>query len=484
MNNIKIPQQVWDIAKSHLFGSPGEHFAFFLTEHVKSADGSITLIIRDVQTIADTDVEDEGFAARLKLPALLNVINRANRENCVLVEIHNHNGGWDASFSSTDVHGFSEFVPYVLDSLPRRPYAALVLTPEDSVDGVIFSKDSTSDMPFRHSAISFLSIVGGSLEKMDTTASRKNLALKEGRPTSNGSSDAIHSRQILAFGKDGQRKIATTLVAIVGLGGLGSHVAQQLAYLGVRNFVFVDPDVVEESNLNRLIGASIKDVGDYKVNVAKRHIQLIAGSSVSIEKLDKDLRSKEALDALKHVDVIFGCVDTSGARLILNEMAVAFLVHYIDCATGMELDDIGQIAQAGGHVMVVKPTDGPCMLCASMIDKQEAANDLALPKELEDKKERGYISGVRLPDPSVVSLNGVVASLAVIEFQSLVTGLRPARTCTVYDLLAAGGPSVVEYAAKIDNNCMHHAYTSIGDRLALGRYLSQSSKGEAANQDG
>jgi molybdopterin/thiamine biosynthesis adenylyltransferase len=49
-------------------------------------------------------------------------------------------------------------------------------------------------------------------------------------------------------------------VAIVGLGGGGSHIAQQLAHLGVGQFVLVDPDRIEESNLNRLVGGTVADV--------------------------------------------------------------------------------------------------------------------------------------------------------------------------------------------------------------------------------
>jgi len=54
--------------------------------------------------------------------------------------------------------------------------------------------------------------------------------------------------------------LGSCVVAIVGLGGGGSHIAQQLAHLGVRNFRLIDPDRAEESNLNRLIGAKAGDV--------------------------------------------------------------------------------------------------------------------------------------------------------------------------------------------------------------------------------
>src|SRR5438132_536319 len=70
--------------------------------------------------------------------------------------------------------------------------------------------------------------------------------------------DRFH-RQELLFGREGQKRVESRGVAIVGAGGLGSHVAQQLAYLGTRHFLLVDADRVRVSNLNRLVGATQDD---------------------------------------------------------------------------------------------------------------------------------------------------------------------------------------------------------------------------------
>src|SRR5438552_1136150 len=88
-------------------------------------------------------------------------------------------------------------------------------------------------------------------------------------------------RQILLFGKEGQARIEATQVAIVGLGWLGSHVAQQLAYLGVRTLSLIDRDHVGRSNLNRLIGATEEDAAAarLKVEVAERLARAIAPSA-------------------------------------------------------------------------------------------------------------------------------------------------------------------------------------------------------------
>src|SRR6266851_8464578 len=74
------------------------------------------------------------------------------------------------------------------------------------------------------------------------------------------------------LGRNSSSVLDGTRVAIVGVGGGGSHIAQQLGHLGVGEFVLIDPDVVEDTNLNRLVGATQRDVskGTAKASVAAR----------------------------------------------------------------------------------------------------------------------------------------------------------------------------------------------------------------------
>ena len=83
-------------------------------------------------------------------------------------------------------------------------------------------------------------------------------------------SETRYDRQELLFGRRGQQKIEALKVGIVGLGGLGSHVAQQLAYLGVSGYALVDGDRVTLSSLNRVVGAVPADAeeGTWKVDAA------------------------------------------------------------------------------------------------------------------------------------------------------------------------------------------------------------------------
>lgn len=191
--------------------------------------------------------------------------------------------------------------------------------------------------------------------------------------------DPRYARHMGFFGAEGQERIRSTLVAIVGLGGLGCHVAQQLAYLGVGGFILVDNDVVSESNLNRLIGAYPADVGAHKVDVAQRMIETIQPEA-RVEAVQARFTAESPLSASRGISVFFGCVDDDAARLELLRYVSLRGLPYIDLAS-----DITPHGEFGGRVVFAK--DGErCLSClgeldqhalarAQMTDEQRAADD-------------------------------------------------------------------------------------------------------------
>ena len=228
-----------------------------------------------------------------------------------------------------------------------------------------------------------------------------------------------YSRHMAFFGADGQQRITNAKVAIVGLGGLGSHVAQQLAYLGVGSFVLIDDDAVEETNLNRLIGACAADTGSSKVDVATRMVGTIH-SDAEVEKLHAPFSETEDESALASVDVIFGCVDEDPPRLEILTYASEHAIAYVDLAS-----DITPEGEYGGRIVFAK--DGErCLSCLAELD-QHALARARMTDEQRSADDAIYgIDRAVLDDsgPSVVSINGVVASLAVTEFVLWRTGLR------------------------------------------------------------
>ncbi len=238
------------------------------------------------------------------------------------------------------------------------------------------------------------------------------------------------SRNELLFGAEGQAKIAATSVAIVGLGGLGSHVAQQLAHLGTEDFVLVDHDPVSTSSLNRLVGATPDDVADGrpKVDVAERHVKLIRPDA-RVSVFDAWIDDVGARTAVASCQVIFGCLDEDPPRLTLVELSSQHRLPYLDLATDVSEDG----KQYGGRTLVSIAGER-CLSCMGMLDQRALRTANATPKQRaeEDRVYGIHRDALELAGPSVVSLNGVVASLAVTEYMVWITGMRGPQRYLVY----------------------------------------------------
>lgn len=289
-------------------------------------------------------------------------------------------------------------------------------------------------------------------------------------------SKARFERQIELFGEAGQSKIASTNVAIIGLGGTGSHVAQQLAYLGVQRYSLVDRDKVETSNLNRLIGATPEDVAAArpKVEIAERVIRGVATDS-TVTKVEASFITEEGFSAVRQADFVFGCVDRDAARMILNEVCQAYNRPYIDIATDIDRSDPRNFG--GRLVFSGKGMEG-CIYCRGVLDQDAIRMALSSEGQLQEDEA---IYGVRRDalgrgGPSVVGLNGVLASLAVNEFMVARTGIRAPRMYLEYkgsfgivstsnDPVTAGCYACRGFRGKGAASVEHWIAEAWGDRL-------------------
>jgi molybdopterin-synthase adenylyltransferase len=285
-------------------------------------------------------------------------------------------------------------------------------------------------------------------------------------------------RQLLLFGEAGQKEIADTYVTIVGNGGTGSHIVQQLAFLGVRKFGLIDADHATKSSRNRLVGMRPSDIAAKtpKVVIAKRMIAEI-DPEADVTDLHDTFLSDDGAAQLAKASVIFGCMDRDGARLLLNEFACAYDVPYFDLATDTEKTHEGR-AIFGGRLMVRTGADA-CPFCMDLLDPEAVRHDLTSP-ERRDEEDAMY--GVRRDalaewGPSVVALNGVLASLAVVEFMLYITGVsRQPKRLLRYDRTRG---IVVEPKDPPKPNCPYCTQTGVGDavdwhrhvRAGLGRWV-------------
>jgi molybdopterin-synthase adenylyltransferase len=206
------------------------------------------------------------------------------------------------------------------------------------------------------------------------------------------------------LGSNSEAIYGNCLVAIVGLGGGGSHFVQQFAHQGVGNFRLIDPDRVEESNLNRLVGARASDVHKRtrKTAIASR---LIKGINPLANVKCLNYKWQEAHAWLRDCDVIIGCLDTYSDRAELEMTARRYLIPYIDI--GMDVHEADGQFSVSGQVILSMP-GGLCMRCLGF-----------LRDELLDEEAKRY--GAAGDHPQVIWANGVLASIAVGMFTQLFT---------------------------------------------------------------
>lgn len=198
------------------------------------------------------------------------------------------------------------------------------------------------------------------------------------------------------------------------------------------SLALVDHDHITLSGLNRDVGATSQDVADRtpKVEVCHR-VTLSISESMSVDMIADSLLSDGGFDVVKSADTVFGCVDRQGVRFILNELCRAYDKPYFDLATDILMEGT---AIYGGHVFFTSPARPGCLVCHGLLDDAETQLQLGGPRAAEQHEEIYGVPASALEGigPSVVSLNGVVASLAVTEFMLEVTDVRRAQKHLVY----------------------------------------------------
>lgn len=209
-------------------------------------------------------------------------------------------------------------------------------------------------------------------------------------------SDDPFSRQSF-LGPRSQEFIERCVVGIIGLGGGGSHIVQQLAHLGFLRYVIFDCDRMVSSNLNRLVGAVAQDVIDVtpKVDIAERLIRGVRPSA-DVRKIP-DIWQKHSTQ-LRQCDLVFGCVDGFDQRRQLEVFLRRYLIPLIDIGMDVHQPE-GRAPAISGQVMLSMPGHA-CLTCMGFL------NDARLTREAARYGDAGM-------NPQVVWSNGVLASTAV-----------------------------------------------------------------------
>ncbi|MBA3904571.1 ThiF family adenylyltransferase [Methylocystis sp. H62] len=264
------------------------------------------------------------------------------------------------------------------------------------------------------------------------------------------------------LGANSDARLAAATVGLVGLGGGNSHVAQQLAHLGIGGFVLLDDDIITLTNLNRLVGGTLEDVKAErpKVEIAAQVIRAVNPDARIVMRRAK---WQDVGDLLKGCDIIVGGLDHIGSKDELEAFCRRFMIPYIDM--GMDVTPLPSSGQSlvSGQVVLSMPGE-PCLRCLQLVTDER----------LKAEAQRYGVAGSR---PQVVWPNGVLASTAVglvVQLVSPWMGDPPRSAYFAYDANLGTVVPSDRLTRRHGKACPHYPARAVGDPMFdVRRYLDR-----------
>ena len=386
---IKIPRDLVNAALHDLerpHGHSLERVGFFSVRYSADELEPIVMCFAYHSVDEDSYLETDSCGARIGGDAIRVAMQRSSVMNCGQLWVHTHGRHQMVCPSRTDRQSGPKIIRSLANLVRNQPHGWMILSESAGYAEMRLPDESivvTRDVR----------IVGRSMGVLSERMAEQNSMSTR----SEMDESERYDRQSF-LGKSSRDIFETVRVGLVGLGGGGSHINQQLAHLGFKHIVYCDPDGVEKSNLNRLIGAEFDDaqIGTSKTEVATRLFKnLHPDCPGDLESTIWQNRKNE----LRACDIVFGCLDSYSERRDLEIFCRRHMIPLIDI--GMTVKELESPCRSEiyGQVAISIP-GGPCMRCLGVLTEKNIAYEVA---QYGDAGNR----------PQVVWSNGVLASTAV-----------------------------------------------------------------------
>ncbi len=409
---LRIAREDYDALWRHLFSDDSDEHGAVLLAGTSSTKEQLTLCVREVHIARDgTDYVEGKIGYRALAPTFIHkLITRARDQRLVYLAAHNHASDRDVAFSHIDLESHERGYPALLQIAKGMPVGGMVLGKRSMQMDLWLPSGQRMELEYA-------TVVGNTVHRLTPAPRRPSIQTLD-----------MHDRQVRMFGPTGQMELSRCRIAIIGLGGIGSLVAEYLARLGVGQFCLIDPDQVETSNLSRIVGASQEDAAKsaLKVTVAERVVHQ-ANPQARVQVIADDVAKETVAKSLTSCDYIFLAADSMRARLVVNAVVHQYLIPSVQLGSKIRSATDGTLVEIMSANRPLRPGHG-CLLCNELIDATQLAKEA---KTDDERKAQAY--GVEEPNPSVVSLNAVSAAHAVNDFLLDYLGIRPETDQLFYE---------------------------------------------------
>lgn len=393
---------------------PLERGAFALAGINKQKDYTDILVRRIVEVPQTLFRLQNENRLEIHPKATNGLISLCESNNLCAVICHSH--PWESDYSPSDDFGEKRIFDTLKDFLPNGFPLISLLFAGKTLKGRVWTISSNNP-----SNLSEIISIGKTIARYGMSKGMQNYNGQE-----------LYNRQVLAFGSLGQKQIRNIKVGIIGVGGTGSSIAEQLIRLGVKDITIVDKDHLEDTNLTRMYGSFqsnfqswLKFVSKdkvYKVDAIRKHLLRINRNAL-VTAIRGNIVQHKITTKILDRDFLFLCTDEHWGRSIINQVAYQYLIPTINM--GLRIDsNNGYIKGAAGAVDILMPGK-PCLWCRGILNSDRIYTESLPEKEKDSLMREGYVEDIDTPAPSVISLTTTLASLAVTHFIHLVTGFNP-----------------------------------------------------------
>ena len=393
-----------------LFDRVGVEGAAFLLCGQSVSEDAVKLIVHAVVPIADEDyLRREPYGLSIASAALTRVAKLARYEALSVIFAHSHPEGVP-DFSQQDDQEEARLLPFLQARIPERVHGTLVLT-EHEIRGRLYMPDQAP--------VDEVISIG---DRIRSWAFNDLNAI-----------EPFFDRQVRAFGSDIQRLLRRLRIGIVGVGGTGSPVAEQLYRLGVGYLRLFDGDRFAKTNVNRVYGSSLGDDGRLKVEMLKEHLDRI-GLSTTVDIVPQHITDEASARAMRDCDVVFGCTDKEMPRAILVQVAIRYCIPVFDLGVLVDSRE-GCITGVHGRVTTLMPGEA-CLFCRGRITAETIRIEALSEEDRRRQVRDGYAPELDEPAPAVIAFTSATASAAVTELLHRLTGFMGSERSSSEVLLA------------------------------------------------
>lgn len=388
----------------HLFdGATTERAAYLLCGQATTATET-RLLVRSFVPVESADIiAASATHMQIASRSYLRVMKAAAQANDSFIFVHSHPSAFPNHSPQDDIEEEALFRTAYNRIRRSAVHGSLVFTAPDAIVGRVRLRTGAVQ------PIDRIRVIGRRFRFNETSPGTEPLP-------------AFADRQIRAFGADIQRLLGRLTIGIVGAGGTGSPVAEQLLRLGVGRLIVSDGQKLESSNVNRVYGSRLSDEGSAKTALVERTVTDL-GLGTRLTALSKPISYRSVLEQFRDCDVVFCCTDDEYSRSLLTRFAIYYVIPVFDTAVQIDSEN-GTIRTIEGRVTTLLPGTA-CLFCRNRITaagvRAQSIHETD-PEGASALRAQGYIPELADPAPAVIAFTTAVASTAVGEFLHRLTG--------------------------------------------------------------